>query len=77
MGELAAEGYAEAADESVDLTALLTAHLLTNHYPPLPQEYVAVAEAALAKAQEAGPTRDGFDAPEVLEERVEWPTPRV
>ena len=73
MGNMQAAAYAELYAQGV--RSALSAHLTSNHYPPLPHAYLDVAQAALAKAVEAGPDLDlgEFDNPEVLEEEIEVP----
>lgn len=55
----------------INLRTSLTMHLRSNHYPPLPEEYVAWVEELLPKMQ-AAKAEDEFDI-SVWEERVQIP----
>ena len=53
MGNLNAQAFGDAvAMGDVDLRAALSWHLRANHYPPLPEAYVEVAEQAIDAANE-------------------------
>ncbi|MBA3645314.1 MAG: hypothetical protein H0W63_03980 [Gemmatimonadaceae bacterium] len=68
MGRLNADAFAgEVREGNIDRSAALSWHLQSNHYPPHPHFMVAVADAAIDKAN-AGE----WDEFVTLPEGVQW-----
>ncbi len=70
MGRSQAEGFAIAVNAGeVDLTAALTYHLLSNHFPPLPTSIIPCAKAAI-EAYNRGDWEAKIPLPEGIRHRV-------
>lgn len=71
MGNFAATGMAEqVAEGQMDLRAALHWHLTSNHFPPVPESMVDVAEEALEGVRQgASLTEDCVELPEGAEHR--------
>lgn len=65
MGSSNAAGMAEAVNDGLDLSVALSWHLTSNHYPPLPHEYVEVAKQVIEALREDPTINEPIPLPEV------------
>lgn len=71
MGTLHAIEY---ANSGIDISIALTAHLQSNHFPPIPVQFVPLAEKAIELAADASIRYiEGVESDHLWDEEVEFP----